>query len=175
MKKRILGPLVALASVVAIDQWAKLAVEARMHLMQAIDILPFFALYRTHNEGIAFSMLWGLGPLPLIALSVAVSLFVIWLWRTSDASRIVAHYGFALIIGGAIGNLIDRVRLGYVIDYFLFHLPQWSFAVFNLADAAITVGAMLVILDELLAWRKGRLATDEKTTTQDGADKGDET
>ena len=70
----------------------------------------------------------------------------------------IAHFGFALIIGGAMGNLIDRFLYGHVIDYFLFHTPGWSFAIFNLADAAITVGAGLVILDELLQWRAGRKA-----------------
>ena len=64
--------------------------------------------------------------------------------------------GGSLVIGGALGNLIDRAVFGYVIDYFLFHTPVWSFAVFNLADAAITVGVGLIILDELLAWRRDR-------------------
>ena len=68
----------------------------------------------------------------------------------------MARVGFALVIGGAIGNLIDRVRLGHVIDYILFHTPVWSFAVFNLADAFITVGAMLVVLEEFLEARRAR-------------------
>ena len=59
------------------------------------------------------------------------------------------HLGYALIIAGAIGNLIDGLLLGYVIDYVLFHLPNWSFAVFNLADSFITIGAAAIILDEL--------------------------
>ena len=76
----------------------------------------------------------------------------------TDARQQLARFGFALIIGGAIGNLIDRVWHGYVIDYVLFHLPawNWSFAIFNLADAFITVGAGLVILDEFLEWRRER-------------------
>jgi signal peptidase II len=69
---------------------------------------------------------------------------------------VAARLGFALIVGGAIGNLIDRVTLGYVIDYFLFHTSTWSFAVFNLADAFITVGAGLVVLQEVLDWRRER-------------------
>ncbi len=62
--------------------------------------------------------------------------------------------GFALIVGGAVGNLIDRAVYGHVIDYILFHTPVWSFAVFNLADAFITVGAVAVLLEEFLGWRR---------------------
>ena len=153
MKRLATGIGVVGAGVLA-DQIIKGLVERSMDYQERIDILPFFALYRTHNTGIAFSMFSGAGPAVLAAVAVGVSLFVTWLWITSPAERHVAHAGFALIIGGAIGNLIDRVQHGYVVDYFLFHLPQWSFAVFNLADAAITVGAGLVLLDELLALRR---------------------
>jgi signal peptidase II len=65
----------------------------------------------------------------------------------------MARIGFCLIIGGAIGNLIDRAVYGHVIDYIFFHTPVWSFAVFNLADAFISVGAFVVVLDEFLNWR----------------------
>lgn len=155
-------PLVLAAIVVVGDQLCKWAVVALMDYQVPQPILPTISLFYTHNEGIAFSMLSGAGAGPLIALALGVSAFVIWLWHDSPPQRRLSHFGFALIIGGAIGNLIDRIRLGYVIDYFLFHLPQWSFAVFNFADAAITVGAGLVLLDEALAWwrhaktKKGR-------------------
>jgi signal peptidase II len=101
-------------------------------------------------------MLWGLGPLPLIIISLFVIGFVLWLWRASPPERWISHIGYGTIIGGAIGNLIDRALHGYVIDYFLFHTPRWSFAVFNFADAAITVGAGCIILDEILTWRRER-------------------
>jgi len=159
--KRPATALAVIGLIVAVDQAIKYGVERMMGYQQTIDLLPFFALYRTHNQGIAFSMLWGMGPAALIAISLGVIAFVLWLWRSSPAERVISHIGFALVIGGAIGNLIDRALLGYVIDYFLFHTPVWSFAVFNLADAAITVGAGLIILDELLAWRRDR--TVEKT------------
>jgi len=154
--KRPATALGVIGVIVAIDQAIKYGVERMMDYQQAIDLLPFFALYRTHNQGIAFSMLWGIGPAVLIAISLGVITFVLWLWRASPAERVISHIGFALVIGGAIGNLIDRALFGYVIDYFLFHTPVWSFAVFNLADAAITVGAGLIILDELLVWRRER-------------------
>ena len=141
--KGLLPAATAIGLVVAADRLIKILVERSMSYQETIDLLPFFALFRTHNQGIAFSLLWGLGPLPLIAISLGVIAFV-------------AHLGFALVIGGAVGNLIDRAMNGYVIDYFLFHTPVWSFAVFNLADAAITIGAGLIILDELLVWRRER-------------------
>ncbi len=153
MKRFLTGAAAVTAGVIA-DQIIKGLVERHMDYQERIDLLPFFALYRTHNTGIAFSMFAGAGPLVLAAIAVAVSGFVTWLWISSPPKRRLSHAGFALIIGGAIGNLIDRIQHGYVVDYFLFHLPQWSFAVFNLADAAITVGAGLVLLDELLALRK---------------------
>jgi signal peptidase II len=155
MKRPVIA-ISAIALVVAIDQAVKHLVERNMAYHEMIDLLPFFALFRTHNEGIAFSMLEGLGPLPLIAISLGVIVFVLWLWQSSERERNLSHLGFALIIGGAIGNLIDRVSLGYVIDYFLFHTPVWSFAIFNLADAAITVGAGFVMLDEFIEWRRSR-------------------
>ena len=156
--KRLSTALVVVSVMVALDQAIKLAVEHVMDYQQRIGLLPFFDLYLTYNPGIAFSMLSNDGPTFLIALSLGVTGFVAWLWVSSPPDRIIAHLGFALIIGGAVGNLIDRARLGYVIDYFLFHTPGWSFAIFNLADAAITIGAGLVILDELLVWRAGRKA-----------------
>lgn len=159
--KRPLTAGFVIALVVVIDQVVKRLVERFMDYGEVIDIIPYFALYRTHNEGIAFSMLWGLGPAWLVAISIGVAGFVLWLWWSSGHDRLVGHFGFALILGGAIGNLIDRAVLGYVIDYFLFHTQTWSFAVFNLADAAITVGAGLVILDEFLSWRRERAV--EKT------------
>lgn len=141
---------------VLIDQGIKYLVETRMGYHEQIDILPFLALFRTHNEGIAFSMLAWLHDWGLVAITAAVIVFVLYLWWTNPSNRIFARYGFALVVGGAIGNLIDRVMHGYVVDYILFHLPTWSFAVFNLADTFITIGAALIILEEFLGWRRER-------------------
>ncbi|MDR0253296.1 MAG: signal peptidase II [Brucellaceae bacterium] len=140
------------------DQYIKFLVESGMDYNQQIDLLPFLALFRTHNEGIAFSMLSWLHDGGLIAMTVAVIGFVSYLWWTTAPERVISRLGFALIIGGALGNLIDRSMLGYVVDYILFHLPSWSFAVFNIADVYITIGAGLIILDELVQWRKARSA-----------------
>ena len=149
-----------LAGVVMVtaDQWIKHLVETGMEYHQQIGLLPFFSLFRTHNEGVAFSMLADLGVGGLLALSSLIIGFVLWLASQSRADHRFARAGFTLILAGAVGNLIDRAVLGYVVDYFLFHTESWSFAVFNLADAFITVGAGLVILEEILEWRRSRNA-----------------
>ncbi|WP_201744839.1 signal peptidase II [Neoaquamicrobium microcysteis] len=141
---------------VALDQWIKYMVETGMDMHVRVPVLPFLALFRTHNTGIAFSMFSDLGSVGLIAITLAVVGFVLWIAVRTDHGQRYARFGFALIIGGAIGNLIDRVWHGYVVDYVLFHLPNWSFAVFNLADAFISVGAALVVLEEFLIWRRSR-------------------
>ncbi|GGA88426.1 lipoprotein signal peptidase [Brucella endophytica] len=143
--------VVALA--VLLDQLIKYWVEAGMDYHQQIDLLPFLALFRTHNDGIAFSMLSSMGDTGLIAMTALVVAFVLYLWWTSGPEKRLSRFGFALIVGGALGNLIDRSLHGYVIDYVLFHTPTWSFAVFNLADTFITIGAGLIILDELIGWK----------------------
>mgnify|MGYP001817427722 CR=1 FL=1 len=150
---RLLSGFGIVAVSVAFDQALKFWVESNMAYQETIELLPVFALFRTHNEGIAFSMLTGLGPWVLVAIAVAVICFVLWLWRSNPAARWLSHLGFGLIVGGAIGNIIDRALLGYVVDMFLFSLESWSFAVFNLADAFISIGAAAIILDELLNWR----------------------
>jgi signal peptidase II len=159
MKTRALAPYAAIVVfAIVFDQWIKWQVETGMDMHQRIDLLPFLALFRTHNTGIAFSMLSSFGGYGLVLLTMAVIGVVLWIAARSEPDQLIARIGFALIIGGAIGNLIDRVLLGYVVDYVLFHLPNWSFAVFNLADAFITVGAGMVILDEFLSWRRSRRA-----------------
>jgi signal peptidase II len=151
---RLMPYALLIVASVAFDQWIKSLVEAGLPLQQQVDLIPFLALYRTYNTGVAFSMFSWIGDFGLIALSVAVAGFVLYLASRMTKEQVAARLGFALIIGGAIGNLIDRVLHGHVIDYILFHTPVWSFAIFNLADAFITVGAGLVLLDEFLAWRR---------------------
>lgn len=148
----------ACAAVVALDQIIKRLVETGLAMHEQIELLPFLSLYRTHNTGMAFSMFAGSQDWLLILLVLAVLAFIAWLAFKSGSHQMIARLGFAFIIGGAVGNLIDRAVLGYVVDYVLFHTPGWSFAVFNLADAAITVGAGLVILQEIVDWRRGATA-----------------
>lgn len=137
------------AVLVAIDQTVKWAVEKYLPLREMVDVLPVLALYHTQNKGIAFSMLTFVGEKWLIALMLLVIAFVAFLWAKSNPKRWMSHTGFAFIVAGAIGNLIDRSVHGYVIDYILVHTESWYFAVFNLADSFITVGAAAIIIDEL--------------------------
>ncbi|WP_271895491.1 signal peptidase II [Candidatus Phyllobacterium onerii] len=157
MKSKAFYSLLAIIAFATVsDQIVKYLIETGMDYQQQIDLLPFLALFRVHNDGIAFSMLSGFGDTALIGLTIIVICFVSYLWWSTASTRWISRFGFALIIGGAIGNLIDRILHGYVIDYFLFHLPSWSFAVFNLADAYISVGAALVVIEEIFVWLRDR-------------------
>lgn len=138
-----------IAVLVAVDQTAKWAVEKFLPLREMVDVLPFLALYYTQNTGIAFSMLTWMNEKWLIGLMLLVIAFVAYLWAKSTPQRWISQNGFALIVAGAIGNLIDRSMHGYVVDYILVHVHTWYFAVFNLADAFITVGAVAIVIDEL--------------------------
>ena len=138
-----------LAILVALDQVFKWLVETRLPFQEQVVVLPVFSLFRTHNEGIAFSMLTGMNETWLLAMILAVIAFVTYLWARSSPSRWISQIGFILVVAGALGNLIDRAVLGYVVDYLLFHIGNWYFAVFNFADALISVGAAAIIIDEL--------------------------
>ncbi|AUX74995.1 MULTISPECIES: signal peptidase II [Sinorhizobium] len=138
------------------DQAIKYLVEAFLPFQEAVSVIPMLALYRTYNYGVAFSMLSGMEGWFIVGIRLAVVTFVLWLWRRTPKDRFFAHLGYAMIIAGALGNLVDRLLFGYVIDYILFHTATWSFAVFNLADSFITVGAGAIILDELLQAKKPR-------------------
>ncbi len=156
MNFRTMGHIVALF--VVLDQIIKWLVETKLEFQTLVDVIPYLGLYRTWNQGIAFSMFWGFDDRALIGLTVIIICFVTWLAYQTPPANWIARLGFTGIIGGAIGNLIDRAVYGHVVDYVLFHTPVWSFAVFNLADAFISVGAALVILAEFLDWRKSRLS-----------------
>ncbi|WVT73566.1 signal peptidase II [Sinorhizobium chiapasense] len=136
------------------DQVIKYLVELYLPFNQAVHVVPMLALYRTYNYGVAFSMLSGMEGWFIVGMRLAVVAFVLWLWKRTPKDRFFAHFGYALIIAGALGNLVDRLIFGYVIDYILFYTETWSFAVFNLADTFITIGAGAIILDELLHAKK---------------------
>ena len=153
MKRPLLLVVIAIAAV-GLDQLIKYLVETGMEMHERIELLPVLSLFRIPNTGIAFSMFSGSGNLFLVVMAAAVMGFVTWLSSRTEPHQAIARMGFALVLAGAAGNLIDRALLGYVVDYILFHIGNWSFAVFNLADAFITVGALLVVVEELLAWRR---------------------
>lgn len=144
------------AALTGLDQAVKYLVEARLPFAERLELIPYLSLYRTWNSGISFSLLTGLPVLALVALTLVVLSLVGYLAMQTRPEEKLARAGYTLILAGAAGNLIDRVAHGHVIDYILFHTAQWSFAVFNLADSFISVGAALVVLQELanLAGRK---------------------
>lgn len=119
----------------------------------SIQVLPIFKLTVLHNSGAAFSFLNDAGGWQrwfLVVVSSSVSIFIaIWLIRVYREQKLLA-YALACILGGAIGNLIDRAVQGYVVDFFVFYYDVHYFPAFNIADSAITFGAMLLILDMIV-------------------------
>ena len=162
MKAKSLITLIAgLIITVGLDQLIKYWVVDTLAVGEEIDLLPFLSLYHARNPGIAFSMLSSVSDWGLIALTFCIICFVIWLWKNAGPEKSLSRFGFLLVIGGAIGNLIDRIRFHYVIDYISFHINGvFSFAIFNLADSFITVGAVLIVLDELLHWKREKRKAD---------------
>ncbi|MBB4953040.1 signal peptidase II [Agrobacterium vitis] len=149
-------PAVAIGFILALlclDQAIKYAVEVLLPMHELVPVMPMLGLYRVHNLGVAFSMLSHLDSWVIIVLRLVIVAFVAWLWRKTSPDQRFAHAGYCLIIAGAFGNIIDRFTYGYVVDYILFHTETWSFAVFNLADSLISVGAGLILLQELLVAR----------------------
>ena len=117
-------------------------------------LLPVLDFMRLHNEGAAFSMLsnaagWQRWFFSVLAIGVSVGI-LIWLRRLPARGKSLLAAGLCLVMGGAIGNVIDRIRLGHVIDFIRVHYAEWYFPAFNVADSAITIGAGLLILDMIL-------------------------
>jgi signal peptidase II len=138
------------ALVIALDQATKLAINASMELYQTIELLPVFQLTYLRNQGAAFSFLAGAGGWQrwfFIALAATAStLICYWLSRLQRGQRFEAA-AWALILGGALGNLIDRIVYGYVIDFLDVFYGDWHWPAFNVADSAITVGVGMLLLD----------------------------
>ncbi|MFW9606672.1 MAG: signal peptidase II [Pseudomonas sp.] len=141
------------ALVFALDQLTKLYFDGSLHLYQQIVIIPdLFSWTLAYNTGAAFSFLaehdgWQRWLFAVIALSVSAVL-VLWLRRLPRRGQGWLAFGLALVLGGAIGNLFDRMVYGHVIDFILVHWQdRWYFPAFNIADCAINVGAVLLVLD----------------------------
>lgn len=139
--------------VVFLDQLSKHLVVSNLMLHEALPLLPSLNLLRAENTGAAFSFLSGASGWQrwfFIALAVTVSVFLLaWLRRLSAGQQLQA-VALAMILGGALGNLYDRALYGYVVDFIDVYYQDWHFPIFNIADSAITVGAVLLILDALL-------------------------
>jgi signal peptidase II len=146
--------------VLALDQWTKYLITDYFDEFEALVLLPMLELMRLHNEGAAFSFLSdaaGWQRWVFTALGIAVSVgILIWLRRLPPRGQSMLAAGLAFVLGGALGNVIDRVVRGHVIDFIRVHYEDWYFPAFNVADSAITVGAALLILDNLLDWSRPR-------------------
>lgn len=140
------------------DQFAKTLIVGWYRLGDATYVTSFFNVVRAHNTGAAFSFLAtgsGWQRWLFIGIGVAAAVFIVWQLRLHAGQRL---FSFALssILGGAVGNVVDRARHGYVVDFLDFHWAGHRFPAFNIADAAITVGAVCLIVDELLRVRRAR-------------------
>ena len=142
------------AVVFILDQLAKLWIitGVRLQSMGDIPVLPFFSLTWVENRGVSMGMLSGTGDIGrwgLVALTGAIAVAVaLWLRRETNRTDVMA---LGLVLGGAIGNILDRIRFGYVVDFLHFFWGNAHFYVFNVADAAITVGVILLLLRAALS------------------------
>ena len=136
--------------IVALDQSSKWVVDHTLQLYQSVPLMPSFQLTYLRNEGAAFSFLSSAGGWQrwfFVALALTSSVAIgIWLGRLNRTQTREA-IGWALVLGGAIGNLIDRLVWGYVIDFLDVYYQNWHWPAFNVADSAITVGVGLLLLD----------------------------
>jgi signal peptidase II len=147
-------PLWISTAVLILDQFVKMLVRPKLGLYESVAVIPgFFSLTRIHNTGAAFGLLDALdfpfkaAVLALIQTTalVGLALYISALARDQRLTR----FGLALVIGGAAGNLIDRIRFGYVLDFLDFYWRGWHFWAFNVADAAISVGVTLMVVEML--------------------------
>ena len=146
------------ACIVLADQISKSYIAQHFGEFEHISVLPILDITRMHNVGAAFSFLAsasGWQRWLFIGLAVVVSVgIVVWLLRLKSGGHGLLACGLALVLGGALGNLIDRIRLGHVIDFIHFHWKGAYFPAFNVADSAITVGAACLLLDALFEGRQ---------------------
>jgi signal peptidase II len=151
-------------AVLLLDLATKAWITSAFRYGESREVTPFFNLVLVHNQGAAFSFLaeaggWQRWFFTAIAVAISIVLLVV-LRRPHNAW---AGSGMALVLGGAIGNLVDRVRLGEVVDFVQVHAAGYYFPAFNVADSAITVGAVLLLMDSLRPASGAGLATEEKT------------
>jgi signal peptidase II len=150
---RLRQALLVAILVVAIDQVTKAIVERTMTLYETIPLLPIFSLTYVRNTGAAFGLLSGAPAglrLPLFVLVTLVAFWALFSYlRAAPAHRRALVWALGGILGGAVGNFICRMRYGEVVDFFHLHWGEWSWPMVNIADSAITVGVVIVLLESL--------------------------
>ncbi len=154
-----LWPWLGIAALIILaDQFTKTLIVGAFQLGDSHTVTSFFNIVRAHNTGAAFSFLAGAGGWQrwfFIGLGIAAAFFIVWMLRNHGGQRLFS-WALALILGGALGNVIDRFIRGYVVDFLQFHYAGWAFPSFNVADSAISIGAACLILDEILRVRRSR-------------------
>ncbi|WP_043113675.1 signal peptidase II [Solimonas soli] len=145
-------------AVILVDQISKQLIVRHLQWFDVMPLLPHFNLVHMKNTGAAFSMMSDASPVLFVLLGVGVSIgILVWLRRHPRDQHLVA-VALSLIMGGALGNVIDRVTRGHVVDFVDFYVGSWHFAAFNVADMAISCGAALLVLDMLLDTFRRRTA-----------------
>lgn len=132
------------------DQWSKYAILSSMNLYESIQLTGFFNLTYVHNYGAAFSFLYDAGGWQvyfLSAVALSVSALILWWLRQATKEQLLLPVAFSFILGGALGNVFDRLLHGYVIDFLDFYYGTYHWPAFNVADSAIFIGAALLIID----------------------------
>lgn len=160
-RKRLTVWLLVALAVAVVDQVTKGIVVDRFALYDSVVLTPFLNLVRAHNTGAAFSFLAGEGGWQrwfFIAIGIAASVFIVHLLRKHGDGEPLFAFALSMILGGAVGNVVDRANRGYVVDFIDLHAGGTHFPSFNAADSAITLGAVCLILDEVRRWRRAKLA-----------------
>ena len=140
------------------DQFTKVLIVGNYALGDSTYVTNFFNVVRAHNTGAAFSFLAGAGGWQrwfFTAIGVVAAIFMVWMLKSHSGQKLFS-FAISLILGGAIGNVIDRLLYGYVVDFLDFHWKTMHFPAFNIADSAISIGAVCLILDELLRVRRAK-------------------
>ncbi len=144
--------------IILADQLTKTLILGNFQLGDSRSVTSFFNVVRVHNAGAAFSFLAGASGWQrwfFIGLGGAAAVFIVWMLRSHAGQRLFS-FALSLILGGALGNVMDRLLHGYVVDFIQVHYGGWYFPSFNVADSAISVGAACLILDEILRVRRSR-------------------
>jgi len=155
--------LLVVFAIIFVDQYSKFLVVERLNLFDRLTLTAFLDFTRLHNTGAAFSIFasdsgWQRWPLTLISAGVGTTL-IGWLVRNAAKSPVLLNTAFAMIAGGAIGNLIDRLNQGYVVGFILFHIGQWHYPTFNVADSCITIGLILFLIDTYRSSKRAKKTT----------------
>jgi signal peptidase II len=149
--------LLLAVGVFILDQFTKVLILGYYQLGDSTRVTSFFNVVRAHNTGAAFSFLAAASGWQrwfFTAIGIAAALFIIWLLRKHAGQKLFS-FALACILGGAVGNVFDRLVHGYVVDFIQVHWrSSWFFPAFNIADSAITIGAACLVLDELLRVRR---------------------